>query len=88
MGNEDAKCGPPCREKYWSEIDAEEKCQRLRVEIKRQYRLIVEMMEILRKLSKHSHDAQGKPSVAIEPVYDGPGGPYPGKDDRDEEVYF
>jgi hypothetical protein len=48
------------REKYWAEIDAPEKCQRLRLQVKRLQQELIEMQKILSDLQHHSHMPDGR----------------------------
>lgn len=60
MENADPKIG---REKYWSESDLEEKCKRLRTEVKKLQYLLSEQSILVKKLMKHNH--LGNDIVAI-----------------------
>ena len=47
------------REKYWSEIDVEEKTERLRWETKKMQKNLSECLKRLGKLEEHSHGELG-----------------------------
>ena len=73
------------RPKYWSEIDLEEKCRRLREEVKRLRRELYETAKVVLNLSQHKH----ADSEIVIPL-NNPGG---GLDDRrrvteGDDVYF
>ena len=55
----------PCREKYWSEINDEEKVERLRKEVKLLRRQAQEFKTTLLKLREHGHDMTGKPTIPL-----------------------
>ena len=75
--------GKAGRDKYWSELDTEEKCKRLREQVKTLQRHQREMAIMLRKPSDHSHDG-GKVMV---PLYD-PCGGEPIRQPTGDDVYF
>lgn len=58
----DTKCS---RERYWSEIYADEKCERLRQQVLRLQRLIGEMIRTNTLMKYHSHAIDGKVLVMI-----------------------
>lgn len=45
----------PSREKYWSELDADGKIERMRQEVRRAQNQLVEAQENIRQLLQHSH---------------------------------
>lgn len=47
------------REKYWSEIDVEEKTERLRSEVKKIQKNLSECLKRLGQLEEHSHGESG-----------------------------
>ena len=73
------------REKYWSELNQDEKIERMRRIVKNQGREVEELKEKVRKLRKHSHMNNGEIVVkfdADEPKF------YPGKAHHPDEEYF
>ena len=49
----------PSREKYWSEIDVEEKTERLRWEVKKMQKNLSECLKRFGLLEEHSHGDSG-----------------------------
>jgi len=60
------------RQKYWSEIDQDEKIKRLRAELKRYMRQLDDLHYDVRRLKEHRHSSDGAPAVPFErPGYEG-----------------
>ena len=47
------------REKYWSELDADGKVERMRRRVKSLQRQVEELQSIVRAMKEHSHTSQG-----------------------------
>ena len=73
------------REKYWSESDPEEKCRRLRDEVKRMQRQIQETAKVVANLSVHAHGPDGKVLI---PLIDSSQWEKERPIQRGEDVYF
>jgi hypothetical protein len=58
-------CANVSRNKYWSEIDPEEKCKRLRQEVNRMQRTIREVAKVVYNLADHSHAQNGEVLIPI-----------------------
>jgi len=69
MGNIKSTLGGPCREKYWSEITADERIVRMRSELKRAQRRIDEqgnaIAKLLTQMAEHEHGSNGQPVMPI-----------------------
>lgn len=53
------------RNKYWSEVDPEEKCKRLREEVNRMQRTVREVAKVVDNLADHSHSQNGEVLIPI-----------------------
>jgi hypothetical protein len=73
------------RAKYWSEIDTEGKCKRLRDQVKVLQKRQMEMAKVLLNLSKHSHDHAG---LVMIPLNDQYGGSECRSEQTGDDVYF
>ena len=81
----DKSANMPCREKYWSEIDSDERIERLRLEVKRLIRQLQEAQDKIFKLSVHQHASDGTMLTR----FNEPGGGYmPRSNVQGDDVYF
>ena len=53
---QDSEQCQPMREKHWSELDSDEKIERMREEVKRWQKIVSGMKEKIEKLSRHTHN--------------------------------
>ena len=75
------------REKYWSEIDADEKIARLRKEVKCLQLLLSDVRDQVQRLGRHSHDQRGEIVIRLLDS----GGPMMGSIGRHgdtDDIYF
>lgn len=82
---ESEQCEKTSREEWWSEIDANEKANRLRKEVKRMRRQMKEVVADIRRLRRHRHNL-----VTEELMYflSDSGGPVDYRDKDGDDVYF
>lgn len=69
--NMKAMAAMPSRERYWSEIDSIEKCERLRREVKRLQRTVRELNATVYQLKRHEHGGNGEVCVPMSAGTDG-----------------
>lgn len=72
------------RNKYWSEVDTEEKCKRLREETKRMQRKFDMVMSSLSQLLSHEHGKKGNLLVGLNSTH----GEDQPRRTTGEDVYF
>lgn len=87
----DMDCGKAARQAYWSEVPLDEKCERLRSEVKRLQRDMGRVLESIALLLVHDHNARGEIVATLDSIrtsgirgQEEARGRGPGKDD----VYF
>ena len=61
----------PMREKYWSELDVDEKIERIRKEVKALMSSRTNFFNRINELEEHSHDKMGDVVVKIHGRYGG-----------------
>jgi len=76
------------RMKYWGEIETEDKCERLRSQVKRQEKQIKRLMQFVQSMRNHSHSTTGEIVVPLRGNFgDGDEAEHP-RQIENTEVYF
>ena len=87
-----AEMNETTRMKYWKELDADEKVERMREQVKRLEMRIENMGRLIDKLTSHRHGEDGQLHVLFNPFESGYGGSpsrlLPSVPREDDEVYF
>ena len=78
----------PCREKYWSEIDEAEKCERMRYRVKQLERSLGSLRSQMSQVLKHQHGDFGILLIPIASCGGEPESSYYRGQKADDDVYF